>query len=47
VPTEADVRQCGGQFLRQAVERNLSHYHRVERAAFARLRQQGMRWRDL
>ena len=30
------------QFLRQAVERNLSHYQRCERALFARMHQQGM-----
>jgi metal-responsive CopG/Arc/MetJ family transcriptional regulator len=30
------------QFLRQAVERNLSHYQKVERALFARIYQQGM-----
>jgi hypothetical protein len=30
------------QFLRQAVERNLSHYQRCERALFARMHHQGM-----
>jgi len=30
------------QFLRQAIERNLRHYQRVERAIFARIYQQGM-----
>jgi metal-responsive CopG/Arc/MetJ family transcriptional regulator len=30
------------QFLRQAVERNLRHYQKVERAIFARIYQQGM-----
>ena len=30
------------QFLRQAIERNLSHYQRCERALFARIYQQGM-----
>jgi metal-responsive CopG/Arc/MetJ family transcriptional regulator len=29
-------------FLRQAIERNLRHYQRVERAIFARMFQQGM-----
>jgi hypothetical protein len=29
-------------FLRQAIERNLRHYQRVERAMFARIYQQGM-----
>jgi len=29
-------------FLRQAIERNLRHYQRVERAIFARIYQQGM-----
>jgi metal-responsive CopG/Arc/MetJ family transcriptional regulator len=29
-------------FLRQAVERNLRHYQRVERAIFARIYQEGM-----
>ena len=33
------------QFLRQAVERNLSHYQRCERAIFARIYQQGYGWR--
>ncbi|MGB8710972.1 MAG: hypothetical protein WCD39_14625 [Methyloceanibacter sp.] len=39
------VREQGvtrSQFLRQAVERNLSHYRRCERALFARIYQQGM-----
>jgi metal-responsive CopG/Arc/MetJ family transcriptional regulator len=39
------VREQGvtrSQFLRQAVERNLSHYQRCERAVFARIYQQGM-----
>jgi hypothetical protein len=31
------------QFLRQAIERNLRHYQRVERAIFAHIYQQGMR----
>ena len=30
------------QFLRQAIERNLRHYQRCERALFARIYQQGM-----
>jgi hypothetical protein len=30
------------QFLRQAIERNLRHHQRVERAIFARIYQQGM-----
>ena len=30
------------QFLRQAIERNLNHYQRCERALFARIYQQGM-----
>jgi hypothetical protein len=29
------------QFLRQAIERNLRHYQRVERAIFARIYQNG------
>jgi metal-responsive CopG/Arc/MetJ family transcriptional regulator len=29
-------------FLRQAIERNLRHYQRVERAVFARIYQEGM-----
>ena len=40
------VREQGvtrSQFLRQAVERNLRHYQKVERALFARIYQQGMR----
>jgi metal-responsive CopG/Arc/MetJ family transcriptional regulator len=40
------VREQGvtrSQFLRQAVERNLHHYQKVERAIFARIYQQGMR----
>jgi metal-responsive CopG/Arc/MetJ family transcriptional regulator len=40
------VREQGvtrSQFLRQAVERNLRHYQKVERAIFARIYQQGMR----
>ena len=39
------VREQGvsrSQFLRQAVERNLRHYQRCERALFARIYQQGM-----
>ena len=39
------VREQGvtrSQFLRQAIERNLSHYQRCERALFARIYQQGM-----
>jgi metal-responsive CopG/Arc/MetJ family transcriptional regulator len=39
------VREQGvtrSQFLRQAVERNLSHYLRCERAMFARIYHQGM-----
>lgn len=39
------VREQGvtrSQFLRQAVERNLRHYERVERAIFARIYQEGM-----
>jgi hypothetical protein len=39
------VREQGvtrSQFLRQAVERKLSHYQRCERALFARIYQQGM-----
>ena len=39
------VREQGvsrSQFLRQAVERNLRHYQRVERAIFARVYQEGM-----
>lgn len=39
------VREQGvsrSQFLRQAVERNLRHYLRCERATFARIYQQGM-----
>jgi metal-responsive CopG/Arc/MetJ family transcriptional regulator len=39
------VREQGvtrSQFLRQAVERNLSHYQRCERTLFARMFQQGM-----
>ena len=38
------VREQGvtrSQFLRQAVERNLRHYHHFERAIFARIYQQG------
>ena len=38
------VREQGvsrSQFLRQAVERNLRHYQKVERAIFARIYQQG------
>ena len=31
------------QFLRQAIERNLNHYQRVERAIFAHIYQKGMR----
>jgi hypothetical protein len=31
------------QFLRQAIERNLRHYQRVERAIFARIYHEGMR----
>jgi metal-responsive CopG/Arc/MetJ family transcriptional regulator len=30
------------QFLRQAIERNLRHYQRVERAIFARIYQEGI-----
>ena len=30
------------QFLRQAIERNLRHYQRFERAIFARIYQEGM-----
>jgi len=40
------VREQGvtrSHFMRQAVERNLRHYQRVERAMFARIYQQGMR----
>jgi metal-responsive CopG/Arc/MetJ family transcriptional regulator len=40
------VREQGvtrSQFLRQAIERNLRHYQRVERAIFARIYQEGMR----
>ncbi|HKR84749.1 MAG TPA: hypothetical protein VJS37_11275 [Terriglobales bacterium] len=43
---DAAVREQGvsrTHFLRQAVERNLRHYKRVQHATFARLRQQGMR----
>ena len=39
------VREQGvtrSQFLRQAVERNLSHYARCERALFARMHREGM-----
>ena len=39
------VREQGvtrSQFLRQAIERNLRHYQRVERAIFARMYQEGM-----
>jgi metal-responsive CopG/Arc/MetJ family transcriptional regulator len=39
------VREQGvtrSQFLRQAIERNLRHYQRVERAVFARIYQEGM-----
>lgn len=39
------VREQGvtrSQFLRQANERNLRHYQRVERAIFARIYQEGM-----
>jgi metal-responsive CopG/Arc/MetJ family transcriptional regulator len=39
------VREQGvtrSQFLRQAVERNLRHYQRVERAIFARIYEMGM-----
>jgi metal-responsive CopG/Arc/MetJ family transcriptional regulator len=39
------VREQGvtrSQFLRQAIERNLRHYQRVERAIFARIYQEGM-----
>ena len=39
------VREQGvsrSQFMRQAVERNLRHYQRVERAIFARIYHQGM-----
>ena len=39
------VREQGvtrSQFLRQAVERNLRHYRRVERAIFARIYLEGM-----
>jgi metal-responsive CopG/Arc/MetJ family transcriptional regulator len=39
------VREQGvtrSQFLRQAIERNLRHYQRVERAIFARIYHQGM-----
>ena len=42
---ERAVREQGvsrSQFLRQAVERNLRHYQKVERAIFARIYQQGM-----
>ena len=41
------VREQGvtrSQFLRQAVERNLQHYQRVERAVFRRIYHEGMRW---
>jgi hypothetical protein len=31
------------RLLRQAIERNLHHYQRVERAMFAHIYQQGMR----
>jgi hypothetical protein len=31
------------QFLRQAIERNLRHYQRVERAIFARIYHEGTR----
>ena len=40
------VREQGvtrSQFLRQAIERNLRHYQRVERAIFAHIYQEGMR----
>jgi metal-responsive CopG/Arc/MetJ family transcriptional regulator len=39
------VREQGvsrSQFLRQAIERNLRHYQRVERAIFARIYLEGM-----
>jgi metal-responsive CopG/Arc/MetJ family transcriptional regulator len=39
------VREQGvtrSHFLRQAVERNLRHYQRVERAIFAHIYQEGM-----
>ena len=39
------VREQGvtrSQFLRQAIERNLRHYQRVERAIFAHIYQEGM-----
>jgi metal-responsive CopG/Arc/MetJ family transcriptional regulator len=39
------VREQGvtrSHFLRQAVERNLRHYQRVERTIFARIYQDGM-----
>jgi metal-responsive CopG/Arc/MetJ family transcriptional regulator len=39
------VREQGvgrSHFLRQAIERNLRHYQRVERAIFARIYQEGM-----
>jgi metal-responsive CopG/Arc/MetJ family transcriptional regulator len=39
------VREQGvtrSQFLRQAIERNLRHYQRVERAIFARIYQEGI-----
>jgi metal-responsive CopG/Arc/MetJ family transcriptional regulator len=39
------VREQGitrSQFLRQAVERNLRHYQRVERAIFVRIYQEEM-----
>ena len=37
---EQDVTRS--QFLRQAIERNLRHYQRVERAIFARIYQEGI-----
>ena len=40
------VREQGvtrSQFLRQAIERNLRHYQRVERDIFAHIYQEGMR----
>jgi metal-responsive CopG/Arc/MetJ family transcriptional regulator len=39
------VREQGvtrSQFLRQAIERNLRHYQRVERAIFAHIYQEGL-----
>jgi hypothetical protein len=38
-----EQRVTPSQFLGQAVERNLRHYQKVERALFARIYHEGMR----